>query len=88
MLTKEEIIQICQDSLTVTKLGEPNTCSFKLYFEMVADKVIDRLKEDKCENCEHNTYCNKLADTTNGYRVCFDLDFSCKYFMPKGGRND
>lgn len=42
MLTKEEIIQICRDSLTVTELGE-DRYSFKLYFETVADKISSRL---------------------------------------------
>lgn len=42
MLTKEEIIKICRDSLTVTELGE-DRYSFKLYFETVADKISSRL---------------------------------------------
>jgi hypothetical protein len=47
MLTKEEIIQICRDSLEVENLTNSGTdtdkYSFKLYFETVADKISSRL---------------------------------------------
>lgn len=43
MLNKEEIIQICRDSLVVTKLPEADKYLFKLYFETIADKISNRL---------------------------------------------
>ena len=51
MLSKEEIIQICRDSLIVTKLPERDKYSFKLYFETVADKILGVLtgKGDQAE---------------------------------------
>ena len=64
MLTKEEIIQICRDSLDVTNLtnsgGDTDKYSFKLYFETVADKISSRLDaivmqtkmEYWCEECK------------------------------------
>uniref|UniRef100_A0A6M3LUC0 Uncharacterized protein n=1 Tax=viral metagenome TaxID=1070528 RepID=A0A6M3LUC0_9ZZZZ len=47
MITKEEIIQICRESLDVENLTNSGTdtdkYSFKLYFETVADKISSRL---------------------------------------------
>jgi hypothetical protein len=49
MLTKEDIVQICRDSLKVENLTnsgtDRDTYSFKLYFETVADKISSRLEE-------------------------------------------
>jgi hypothetical protein len=68
------------------------------YIKKLVEWAISAHGANTCENCEHYTigedeipgqgYCNELANATNDYRTWFDLDFSCKYFTPKGGRNE